>query len=96
MNKNRTQLRVLALSALLLMSAPAFSNDNYGLPMAQPESLGMSTEKLGAIKANLQPLIDEHKVDLLVMYAKDEDQLAMHGRTYPLAVELRHIPLLML
>ena len=63
MNKNRTQLRtVLALSVSLLMSAPAFSNDNYGLPMAQPESLGMSTEKLGAIKTNLQPLIDEHKV----------------------------------
>jgi len=27
---------------------------------------------------------------------KDEDQLAMHGLAYPLAVELRQIPLLML
>ena len=41
-------------------------------------------------------LIEEHEVDLLVMYAKDEDQLAMHGLAYPLAVELRQIPLLML
>ena len=41
-------------------------------------------------------LVEEHEVDLLVMYAKDEDQLAMHGLAYPLAVELRQIPLLML
>ena len=41
-------------------------------------------------------LVEEHKVDLLVMNTKDEDQLAMHGMAYPLAVELREIPLLML
>ncbi len=41
-------------------------------------------------------LIDEHEVDLLVMNTKDEDQLAMHGLAYPLAIELRAIPLLML
>ena len=43
-----------------------------------------------------QRLIEEHEVDLLVMNTKDEDQLAMHGLAYPLAVELRDIPLLML
>ena len=41
-------------------------------------------------------LIVEHEVDLLVLNTKDEDQLAMHGLAYPLAVELREIPLLML
>ena len=41
-------------------------------------------------------LILEHEVDLLVLNTKDEDQLAMHGLAYPLAVELREIPLLML
>ena len=41
-------------------------------------------------------LIEGHEVDLLVLYTKDEDQLAMHGLAYPLAVELRQIPLLML
>ena len=41
-------------------------------------------------------LIEEHDVDLLVMNTKDEDQLAMHGLAYPLAVELKSIPLLML
>ena len=41
-------------------------------------------------------LIEAHEIDLLVLYTKDEDQLAMHGLAYPLAVELRQIPLLML
>jgi len=41
-------------------------------------------------------LIEQQKVDLLVMNTKDEDQLAMHGLAYPLAVELRTIPLLLL
>ena len=43
-----------------------------------------------------QRLIEEHEVDLLVMNTKDEDQLAMHGLAYSLAIELRTIPLLML
>ena len=41
-------------------------------------------------------LITEHSVDLLVINTMDDDQLAMHGLAYPLAVELRQIPLLML
>lgn len=40
--------------------------------------------------------ITSHQIDLLVMNAKDHDQLAMHGLAYPLAVELRQIPLLIL
>ncbi len=46
--------------------------------------------------AEYKRLIDEQTVDLLVLNTKDEDQLAMHGIAYALAVELRHIPLLML
>lgn len=41
-------------------------------------------------------LIQKHSVDLLIMNTKDDDQLAMHGMAYALAVELREIPLLML
>jgi len=41
-------------------------------------------------------LIEEHEIDLLVFNTKDDDQLAMHGLAYPLAIELRQIPLLML
>jgi len=39
-------------------------------------------------------LVDVHGVDLLVMRTKDDDQLAMHGLSYPLAIELRDTPLL--
>ena len=41
-------------------------------------------------------LVQEHRIDLLVLNTMDGDQLAMHGQAYPLAVELRGIPLLML
>lgn len=41
-------------------------------------------------------LVEEHRVDLLVLNTLDGDQLAMNGRAYPLAVELRGTPLLML
>ncbi len=40
--------------------------------------------------------IDSRKLDLLVLSAKDERQFAMHSVAYPLAVELRHIPLLLI
>ena len=41
-------------------------------------------------------LVDEQKVDLLVMHTKQEGQLAMMGLSYQIAVEMRHIPVLML
>ncbi|MCA9538683.1 MAG: universal stress protein [Myxococcales bacterium] len=41
-------------------------------------------------------LVRDHKIDLLVLNTKDDDQLAMHGLAYPLAVELRDVPMLML
>ena len=41
-------------------------------------------------------LVNEHHVDLLVLNTKDEDQLAIHGLAYPLAIELRRTPLLLL
>ncbi len=46
--------------------------------------------------AEYKRLIEQHEIDLLVLNTKDEDQLAMHGIAYELAVELRQIPLLML
>ena len=41
-------------------------------------------------------LIQNHEVDLLIMHTKEQDQLAMHGMAYPLAVELREIPILLI
>ncbi len=46
--------------------------------------------------AEYRRLVDEMEVDLLVMNTKDEEQLAMHGLAYPLAIELRSLPLLLL
>ena len=46
--------------------------------------------------AEYRRLITEHKVDLLVMNTRDDDQLAMHGLAYPLAISLRETPLLLL
>lgn len=51
---------------------------------------------LGRLLTDYRRLIDEHQVSLLVMNTKDSDQLAMHGMAYPLTVELRETPLLLL
>ena len=48
------------------------------------------------VRERYKELGQKPQVDLLVMNTKDEDQLAMDGIAYPLAVELREIPLLML
>ena len=52
--------------------------------------------RLGCRMSDYRNLIDKNEIDLLVMYTKDDEQLAMHGVAYPLAVELRTTPLLML
>lgn len=51
---------------------------------------------LGSHITDYKRLLDEHQVDLLILNTKDDEQMAMHGLAYALAVELRHIPLLML
>ena len=51
---------------------------------------------LGHHLSDYHRLVQEHQVNLLVLNTKDEDQLAMHGLAYPLSVELREIPLLLL
>ena len=51
---------------------------------------------LGHHLTDYRRLISEHDVDLLVLNTKDEDQLAIHGAAYPLSVELRFTPLLLL
>lgn len=61
-------------------------------PAVHVEDIVMMGHRLRTYKR----LVEEHQADLLVINSKDEDQLAMHGMAYPLAVELREIPLLML
>ena len=62
-----------------------------GLPIRIEEvvAMGRQVDEYGE-------LIAKREIDLLVLHTKDDDQLAMHGAAYALAVELRGIPLLML
>jgi len=68
---------------------------------AEIENQGLAIEVAGVSKvgkrlADYRELVEDQKIDLLVMNAKDDDQMAMHGMAYPLAVELRSIPMLLL
>ncbi len=52
--------------------------------------------EMGHSLADYVRLIEERDVDLLVFRTKDEDQLALHGKAYSLAVRLRDVPILMI
>ncbi len=52
--------------------------------------------QLGNRLSDYRALVAEHEVDMLVLNTRDDEQLAMHGLAYPIAVEIRDIPLLML
>jgi len=52
--------------------------------------------KFGHRLGDVRRLVEERAVDLLVIETKDEDQLAMHGLAFPIAIELRETPVLML
>lgn len=52
--------------------------------------------KLGHRVTEYTALIDQNQVDLLVFVSEDAHQVAMHGIAYSLAVELKHLPLLLL
>ncbi len=67
-----------------------------GLAHSAPELTIESIVTSGHHIRAYRRLIEEHEVDLLVMNTKEEDHLAIHGLAYPLAIELRAIPLLML
>ena len=51
---------------------------------------------IGHHLSDYKKLVVQHETDLLVLNTKDEDQLAMHGLAYPVSVELRDVPLLLI
>ncbi len=67
-----------------------------GLAEAGVEITVRAVVRMGHQLQTCQELVSEHKVDLLVFHTKEQGQLAMHGLSYQLAVELRAIPLLMI
>ena len=61
-----------------------------------PQLVVSSLVVFSQLVAEYRHQIESRKLDLLVLSAKDERQHAMHSVAYPLAVELRQIPLLLL
>lgn len=61
--------------------------------------LGIEVEavvEVGHRVTDYRRIVDEHNVDLLIMNTNDETQVAMHGLAYPIAVEFRDLPIIML
>ena len=52
--------------------------------------------KLGHSISDYGELVDQLHIDLLVMHTRDDEQLAMHGLAYPLTIEFRQTPLLLI
>jgi len=81
----------------LLKDAKDFSES--AKTVLKEAGLGIEVEchaKVGRRLEDYRKLIEQDHVDLLVMHAKEDDQMAMHGMAHPLAVELRSVPLLLL
>ena len=78
-------------SSVGLMNGTSASNS-----LARPAISVESVVAHGHHLTEYSRLVEEHRADLLVMHTKDEDQLAMHGLAYPLAIEVRSVPLLLL
>ncbi len=51
---------------------------------------------IGRRLSEYRRIVEQREIDLLMLHTKDDEQLAMHGLAYPLCVELREIPLLLL
>ena len=51
---------------------------------------------MGNQLADYRRLVQECDVALLVINTKNDEQLAMHGLAYPLTIELRDTPMLLL
>jgi len=73
-----------------------FHSCAQALKQTLPQLNVVSMVRFGELVEEYRHQIDSRELDLLVLSAKDERQHAMHSVAYPLAVELRQIPLLML
>jgi short-subunit dehydrogenase involved in D-alanine esterification of teichoic acids len=81
----------------LLKDAKDYSESaSVGLNEAGLEIEVNVVAQVGRRLEDYRNLIEEGHVDLLVMRAKEDDQMAMHGMAHPLAVELRSVPILLL
>ena len=81
----------------LISSAQSYiEHTKSSLSAVHPHITVIGEVKMGHQISEHTSLVAAHRVDLLVIDTKDEDQLAMHGLSHPLAIELSELPLLML
>lgn len=66
------------------------------LSTKHPSMIVESVVAFGDKTADYLRHVDELEINLLLMHGKDQNRLAMHGLSYPLAVELRQIPILII
>lgn len=88
--------RVTIAERLLKEPLDFIDSCRAGLEAAGVELRIEDAVTLGKRLEAYEALVDEHEIDMLVMNTKDDDQMAMHGMAYPLAVELHSLPLLLL
>ena len=55
-----------------------------------------SVVQMGHRMRDYLALLEDHQVDLLCFHTASDDQVALHGATYLLAVQLRTLPILMI
>lgn len=85
-----------------LMPQLVLDNQNYINTCAQViAEAGLKIQTHAIVKSGhrlttYKDLIQQNEVDLLVLNTKDPEQLAMRGSAFAMAVEMRHIPLLLL
>jgi len=85
-----------ALIRARLLKDPADYVDSIRAALGDAGVEVLSEVSMGHQLSVYRALVDKQGIDLLVLNTKDDDQLAMHGLAYPLAVELRRVPMLML
>ncbi len=93
---NSEQAQASIAEQLLKEPSQYITSCQHTLAQTHPRMTCYPIVKLGHTVGTFIDLAREHGAELVVMHTKDQDQLAMHGLAYPLAIALRDIPLLML
>lgn len=80
-----------------LLKQPAEYIESCRKVLAERETINVKSEVVtGCLLDDYKRLVQSHDVSLLVMNTKDEQQLAMHGMAYPLTIELRDTPMMLI
>lgn len=90
------EARTLIISQLLKESADFIESCIDELSAQHPRMKFESIVDRGHHLTQYKQLIQSNAVDLVIAHTKDDDQLAMHGLAYALAVELRDTSFLLL